>query len=116
MIAGSMLRCWATSARGVWVSQSDRETSSKRSLRKISRNTKSVSPVLLWCLDELSNQLERDPLQSEVVIARLADYLRLAMESSDSRGVTPEREVSLAAALSRLEDSIGAPPQLFTVA
>jgi hypothetical protein len=76
----------------------------------------SLSPVLLWCLDELSIRLERNPLRSEVVIARLADYLRLAMESNDSHGVTPEREASLAAALSRLEDTIGVPLQLSTVA
>src|SRR6266853_2241862 len=43
----SVLKVAATIAGGVCVSQSDRETSSKRSLLNTSRNCKSVSPVFL---------------------------------------------------------------------
>src|SRR3954463_6375013 len=43
----SVLKGAATIAGGVCVSQSDRETSSKRSLLNTSRNCKSVSPVFL---------------------------------------------------------------------
>ncbi len=44
---GFTLRCCATKACGACVSQSDNDMSSKRSLRKISRKTRSVLPVFL---------------------------------------------------------------------
>jgi hypothetical protein len=49
----------------------------------------------------------RDPAQTERQLMRLADYLRLALECTDERGVTPERERALDAAVDELQ-SIGA--------
>jgi hypothetical protein len=43
--AESMLKCWAVSARGVWASQSESDTSEKYELLNTSRNTRSVFPV-----------------------------------------------------------------------
>ncbi len=47
MVASLTFRCWATINGGVWVIQSDRETSAKYGLLNTSRNCRSVSPVFL---------------------------------------------------------------------
>src|SRR5260221_13757224 len=44
-VAGSILKCWAASARGVWASQSESDTSEKYELLNTSRYTRSVFPV-----------------------------------------------------------------------
>src|SRR6267154_172042 len=47
MVASLTFRCWATIAGGVWVIQSDRETSMNWGALNTSRTCRSVSPVFL---------------------------------------------------------------------
>ena len=46
-----------------------------------------------------------DPALTERQLTRLGDYLRLALECTDARGITPERERALDAAVAKLRDS-----------
>src|SRR6266446_7255267 len=47
MVASLTFRCWATIAGGVWVIQSERETSMNWGALNTSRTCRSVSPVFL---------------------------------------------------------------------
>jgi two-component system LytT family sensor kinase len=76
----------------------------------------SISPVLLQSLEQISVLLEANPERTEGAISSLADYLRLAIESSDTIGITPPRERALARALAELEQSVGVPLSLSGVA
>src|SRR5262249_11235653 len=69
----------------------------------------SIPPVLLHSLDGIANTVRRDPSLTERQLTRLADSLRLALECTDERGVTPERERALDTAVAALRDS-GAHP------
>jgi sensor histidine kinase YesM len=62
----------------------------------------SVPPILLRSLDGIAESARRDPALTERQLTRLADYLRIALECSDDRGVTPERELALADAVAAL--------------
>jgi len=42
---------------------------------------------------------------TERQLTRLGDYLRLALECTDERGITPERERALDSAVAALRDS-----------
>ena len=64
-----------------------------------------IPPVLLQSLDGIAKTVRRDPSLTERQLTRLGDYLRLALECTDSRGVTPERERALDAAVAALRDS-----------
>ena len=64
-----------------------------------------IPPVLLQSLDGIAKTVRRDPSLTERQLTRLGDYLRLALECTDSRGVTPEREHALDAAVAALRDS-----------
>jgi hypothetical protein len=66
-----------------------------------------IPPVLLRALDGIADTMGKDPTLTERQLMRLADYLRLALECTDERGVTPERERALHAAVDELQ-SIGA--------
>ena len=54
-----------------------------------------IPPVLLQSLDGIAETVRRDPQLTERQLTRLADYLRLALECTDERGMTPERERAL---------------------
>jgi len=58
-----------------------------------------IPPVLLRSLDGIAETVRRDASLTERQLTRLADYLRVALECSDDRGITPERELALEAAL-----------------
>lgn len=73
-----------------------------------------IPPVLLRSLDGIAETVRRDPALTETQLTRLADYLRLALESTDERGMTPDRERALDAAVAALRDS-GAYPRDFTL-
>lgn len=64
-----------------------------------------IPPVLLNSLDGIAETVRHDPARTERQLARLADYLRLALECTDDRGVTPDRERALEAAVAALRDS-----------
>lgn len=64
-----------------------------------------IPPVLLQSLDGIAKTVRRDPSLTERQLTRLGDYLRLALECTDSRGITPERERALDAAVAALRDS-----------
>ena len=66
-----------------------------------------IPPVLLRSLDGIADGVGRDPSLTERQLTRLADYLRLALECSDERGITPDRERALHAAVVDLQ-TIGA--------
>jgi two-component system, LytTR family, sensor kinase len=74
----------------------------------------SIPPVLLRSLDGIAATVAHDPARTETQLARLADYLRLALESTDERGMTADRERALDAAVAALRDS-GAFPRDFTL-
>ena len=69
------------------------------------RKLQSIPPVLLRSLDGIAGTVRGDPALTERQLTRLADYLRLALECTDDRGVTPERERALDAAVTALRDS-----------
>jgi sensor histidine kinase YesM len=62
-----------------------------------------IPPVLLRSLDGIAETARRDPALTERQLTRLADYLRLALECTDERGITPEREHALEAAVAELQ-------------
>jgi hypothetical protein len=66
-----------------------------------------IPPILLRSLDGIADGVGQDSSLTERQLTRLADYLRLALECTDERGITPERERALHAAVAELQ-SIGA--------
>jgi sensor histidine kinase YesM len=64
-----------------------------------------IPPVLLRSLDGIANTAKRDPDLTERQLTRLADYLRLALECSDEKGMTPDRERALESAVAALRES-----------
>lgn len=80
------------------------------------RNAKlqAIPPVLLRSLDGIAETVRHDAALTETQLTRLADYLRLALESTDARGLTPERERALESAVAALRES-GAYPRDLTL-
>jgi two-component system, LytTR family, sensor kinase len=64
-----------------------------------------IPPVLLRSLDGIADTAKRDPDLTERQLTRLADYLRLALECTDERGMTPDRERALESAVAALRES-----------
>jgi hypothetical protein len=64
-----------------------------------------IPPILLRSLDGIADGVGSDASLTERQLTRLADYLRLALECTDERGITPERERALHAAVVELEAS-----------
>jgi hypothetical protein len=64
-----------------------------------------IPPVLLQSLDGIARSVRRDPQLTERQLTRLGDYLRLALECTDERGITPERERALDSAVAALRES-----------
>lgn len=74
----------------------------------------SIPSVLLQSLDGIAAGLRHDAAVTEKRLSRLGDYVRLALECTDDRGVTPERARALDAAVAALRES-GAYSYDFTV-
>ena len=74
----------------------------------------SIPPVLLQTLDGIAAGLRGDAAVTERQLSRLGDYVRLALECTDERGVTPERARALESAVAALRDS-GAYSHHFTL-
>jgi LytS/YehU family sensor histidine kinase len=72
----------------------------------------SVPPILLQSLDGIAETVRRDADLTGRQLTRLADYLRVALECSDDRGVTPERELALEAAVAALRQTGAFSPDL----
>lgn len=66
-----------------------------------------IPPILLRSLDGIADGVGRNPSLTERQLMRLADYVRLALECTDERGITPDRERALTAAVAELQ-TIGA--------
>jgi hypothetical protein len=64
-----------------------------------------IPPVLLRSLDGIADTAKRDPDLTERQLTRLADYLRLALECTDEKGMTPDRERALESAVAALRES-----------
>jgi hypothetical protein len=62
-----------------------------------------IPPILLRALDGIADCIGRDSSLTERQLTRLGDYLRLALECTDERGVTPERDRALHAAVVDLQ-------------
>lgn len=94
-----LLRKWLTA----------RETSAERlraeldEARRRAAKLQQIPPVLLRSLEGIAETARRDPELTERQLTRLADYVRLALECTDARGITPERERALSAAFAELE-------------
>ncbi|HXT16488.1 MAG TPA: sensor histidine kinase [Gemmatimonadaceae bacterium] len=67
----------------------------------------SVPPVLLESLDSIAVSARGDPGLTERQLTRLADYVRLALECTDARGVTPDRQRALDGSLTELYQALG---------
>ena len=78
-----------------------------REIRARAARLQSIPPVLLQSLERIAAVARSEPARTEHLLSRLADYLRVAVESSDGRGVTAVREAALARTLSELERSGG---------
>jgi hypothetical protein len=78
-----------------------------RSARARAERLHEVSPVLLRALERIAEVVQLEPRRTEELLARLADYLRAAIECSDELGVTPERERVLSYCVARVEESGG---------
>ena len=78
-----------------------------REIRARATRLQSIPPVLLQSLERIATVAHTEPARTEHLLSRLGDYLRVAVESSDGRGVTAAREAALAATLAELERSGG---------
>ncbi len=66
-----------------------------------------IPGVLLRALDGIATTVRLDPAVTERQLARLGDYLRLALEYSDARGIAPDRQHALDGALALALAAIG---------
>ena len=71
-----------------------------------------IPPILLQSLDGIAARVRQDPGATERQLARLADYLRVALECADPQGVTHDRRRRLDAAAAALRDSGAYAPEL----
>jgi len=63
------------------------------------KKVRGIPAILLNCLESIAKTVAHDPAATERQLTRLADYLRIALQSTDERGVTPAREETLGTAL-----------------
>jgi len=77
--------------------------------RERASRLQTIPPVVLSALDRVIAAVSAtpSPRRTEQLLARLGDYLRVAIECSDEQGVTGAREQSLARALAQLERLAG---------
>lgn len=66
------------------------------------KKVRGMPAILLNCLESIAETVARDPAATEKQLTRLADYLRIALQRTDERGVTPAREETLDTALQGL--------------
>jgi hypothetical protein len=73
--------------------------------RERAARLQSIPPVVLDALDRAIEAVSADssPQHTEQLLARLADYLRVAIECSDQEGLTESRQQSLARSLVHFE-------------
>jgi signal transduction histidine kinase len=71
-----------------------------------------IPPILLQSLDGIAARVRNDPATTERQLARLADYLRVALECADPQGVTQDRRRRLDAAAAALRESGAYAPEL----
>jgi two-component system LytT family sensor kinase len=64
-----------------------------------------IPPILLQSLDGIAATVRHDPATTERQLARLADYLRVALKCADPQGVTHDRRRRLDAAAAALRES-----------
>jgi hypothetical protein len=77
--------------------------------RQRATRMQAIPPVILRALDRVIVAVSAapSPRRTEQLLARLGDYLRVAIECSDEHGVTGAREQSLARSLAHLEQLAG---------
>ncbi len=109
----------AVAHRGVlaeWLRKREADTSALERELAIandqSAELRRIPPFLLQSLDGVAATVRLDPGVTERQLARLADYLRVALECADPLGVTAERRRRLDAAAAALHDVGAYPPDL----
>jgi hypothetical protein len=93
-----------------------------RTARARAARLQAIPPVVLRALDRVIEAVSAapSPRRTEQLLARLGDYLRVAIECSDEQGVTISREQSLERSLAHLERLAGStvpyspPPSFLT--
>jgi hypothetical protein len=77
--------------------------------RERATRMQAIPPVVLSALDRVIDAVSAapSPRHTEQLLARLGDYLRVAIECSDEHGVTGAREQSLTRSLAHLEQVAG---------
>ena len=96
-----VLRAWLATRDADAVALTERLATAQERANKL----RAIPPVLLQSLSGIADTVRRDPDLTEKQLARLADYLRLALECTDARGITPERERALDAAVATLRET-----------
>lgn len=96
-----LLRMWLATREADAHALTERLATAQERANKL----RAIPPVLLQSLSGIADTVRRDPDLTEKQLARLADYLRLALECTDARGVTPEREHALEAAVATLRET-----------
>ena len=76
-----------------------------RTARRRAARLQEIPPVVLRALERVIDAVgsSPSPRRTEQLLARLGDYLRVAIECSDEHGITPSREQSLARSLAQFE-------------
>ena len=84
-------------------------TAELQTARQRATRMQAIPPVVLSALDRVIAAVGEapSPRRTEQLLARLGDYLRVAIECSDEHGVTGAREQSLARSLAQLERLAG---------
>jgi two-component system LytT family sensor kinase len=94
-----------------WLRERENDTELLRAELSAARSramkVQEIPPILLRSLDGIADAVGRDPSLTERQLTRLADYVRLALECTDERGITPDRERALHSAVVELQ-TIGA--------
>jgi hypothetical protein len=82
-----------------------------RAARLRAARLQEIPPVVLRALERVIEAVGAvpSPRRTEQLLARLGDYLRVAIECSDEHGITPSREQSLARSLAQFERVARAP-------
>jgi len=94
---------------GEWMRQRARDetmlSAELRTARRRASRMQEIPPVVLSALDRVIAAVADDPSphRTEQLLARLGDYLRVAIECSDEAGITASGEQSLARSLGQFE-------------
>jgi hypothetical protein len=78
-----------------------------RETRARASRLQSIPPILLQALEHIATVARAEPGRAEQLLARLADYLRAAIESSDGGGITAARAAVMTSSLAELERAGG---------